>query len=129
MGHVPRPLLAIVAFLLALCIAGGFALGLMPSLKHSAADDEETAPTAGATVAASSAPVQDATPLAEPPPPPPPKPKPTEAPAAEAASDNAPIATPKPFPAAPPPAEPAPNAPPSATPAPQPKLPSDLPPV
>jgi hypothetical protein len=126
MGHVPRPLLILVAALLALCMAGGFVIGLAPSLKRGAAD-EEVAPAATA-LAASSAPVKDATPLAEPPPPPP-KPK---APAA-AESDIAPeylapappIARPAPPPAQPP-TEAAPGAPPAP---PQPKLPSDLPPV
>jgi hypothetical protein len=128
MGNIPKPLLVAVTALLTLCIIGGFALGLLPSLKRGSASDDEEAPIAAVSGAA---PVKDATPLVEPPPPPP-KPKVVaEAAASDApASDTPPVAA-KPIAPAAPPTEAAPGAPPvqpAPTPA-APKLPADLPPV
>ncbi len=83
MGQIPKPVLVTVTVLLTLCVLGGFALGFLPNLKHGGAADDEEAP-ATAALAASSAAIKDATPLAEPAPLPP-KPKAT----AEAAASDA----------------------------------------
>jgi translation initiation factor IF-2 len=125
MGTIPRPLLALVAAILGLCIVAGFALGILPSLRRGAAADDEEAPAA-ASSAASSTGIQEAQPLTEPAPPPP-KPKIADKDTASdaPASDAAPAAV-KPAPAAPAPTEAAPGAPPQPV---APKLPSDLPPV
>lgn len=126
MGTVPRPLLALVAALLALCVVVGFSLGILPSLKRGAAADEEEAPIAASTAESGAGGIKDAQPLAAPAPPPP-KPKAAEKDAAsDAAASDTPVAKPIGPLAAPP--EAAPGAPPGLTPA-QPKLPSDLPPT
>jgi len=103
MGTIPRPLLALVAAILGLCIIAGFALGILPSLRRGAAADDEESPVAAVSDASSNG-VRDAQPLSEPPP------LPAKAKSAdkEAASD----------------APPSDAAPPAA-----PKLPNDLPPT
>ena len=81
MGHVPRPLLVVVAALLALCVVGGFVIGLMPSLKRGAGDDDDTAASDGAPASTPRAlppaapPPTEAAPGAPPSPTPSPQPK------------------------------------------------------
>jgi hypothetical protein len=128
MGGIPKSVLLAVAFVLALCAGGGFALGLMStaSRKVAGAADEE-APIAGALPAGAT--IKDAQPLVAPPPPPPPVAKPKAPPVDDAASDLPPTAA---QPVSPP-AESAPSAPPSLAVPPPAKpaapLPADLPPT
>ena len=126
MGTLPRPLLALVAAILGLCVVVGFALGVLPSLRRGAAADDEEAPIAQSD-ASSQGGIKDAQPLSEPPPLPAKAKAPDNAAASDTPASDAAPAVAKPSPAAPPPAEAAPGAP-AAQPA-APKLPNDLPPT
>ena len=127
MGTLPKPLLALVAAILGLCIVVGFAMGILPSLRRGAAADDEEAPIAQSD-ASSQGGIKDAQPLSEPPPLPPKAKAADKAPASDAAASDSAPAKPALAPAAvPPPGEAAPGAP-AAAPA-APKLPNDLPPT